>query len=81
MTPDFGDLCVNPNLITKEEYKELADAHGMFKNMSTDPFLNSSASIFNDWPYGKGYWQSEDKMCVIWFSKEDQPRLMNIECA
>lgn len=75
LTPDFGEKGVNPNLITNEEYKELVDAHVMFKDMSADPFLNS-AGISNDWPYGRGCWQSKDKMRVIWFGEEDQLRIM-----
>jgi creatine kinase len=75
LTPDFGDKGVNPNLITNEEYHELVDAHVMFKDMSADPFLNS-AGISNDWPYGRGCWQSEDKMRVIWFGEEDHLRIM-----
>ena len=31
LTPDFGELGANPNLITKDEYQKLVDAHVMFK--------------------------------------------------
>lgn len=75
LTPDFGDNGVNPNLISDEKYKALVDAHVMFKDMAADPFLNS-AGISNDWPYGRGCWQSEDKMRIIWFGEEDQLRIM-----
>ena len=75
LTPDFGDDGVNPYLITDEEYKALVDTHVMFKDMAADPFLNS-AGISNDWPYGRGCWQSEDKMRIIWFGEEDQLRIM-----
>ena len=75
LTPDFGDNGVNPNLLSDEEYKALVDAHVMFKDMAADPFLNS-AGISNDWPYGRGCWQSEDKMRIIWFGEEDQLRIM-----
>ena len=37
LTPDFGVLGVNPNLITNEEYQKLVDAHVMFKDMDADP--------------------------------------------
>ncbi len=76
LTPNFGESGdSNPNLITDEEYKELVDAHVMFKDMAADPYLNS-AGISSDWPYGRGCWQSEDKMRIIWFGEEDQLRIM-----
>ncbi len=75
LTPDFGEKEVNPNLISSDEYQKLVDAHVMFKDMAADPFLNS-AGISNDWPYGRGCWQSEDKMRIIWFGEEDQLRIM-----
>jgi len=75
LSPDWGEGVKNPNLISKEKYEELVKAHVMFKDMSADPFLKS-AGISNDWPYGRGCWQSEDKQCIIWFGEEDQLRIM-----
>lgn len=75
LTPDFGDDATNPNLITDEEYKGLIDSHVMFKDMAADPYLNS-AGISSDWPYGRGCWQSDDKMRIIWYGEEDQLRIM-----
>ena len=75
LTPDFGEDGENPKLISNEKYNELVDAHVMFKDMAADPYLNS-AGISNDWPYGRGCWQSEDKMRIIWFGEEDQLRIM-----
>merc|ERR1719469_510765 len=75
LTPDFGDDGANPNSITDEKYNELVDAHVMFKDMAADPYLNS-AGISGDWPHGRGCWQSEDKMRIIWFGEEDQLRIM-----
>jgi len=75
LTPDFMDNGENPNLISQEEYEELVKAHVMFKDMAADPYLNT-AGISNDWPYGRGCWQSEDKMRIIWFGEEDQLRIM-----
>mmetsp|Transcript_41144 Transcript_41144/g.48060 ORF Transcript_41144/g.48060 Transcript_41144/m.48060 type:complete len:440 (+) Transcript_41144:81-1400(+) len=75
LTPTFGDEEVNPNLISSEEYKKLVDEHVMFKDMAVDPYLNS-AGISNDWPFGRGCWQSSDKMRIIWFGEEDQLRIM-----
>jgi creatine kinase len=75
LSPDFGDKGVNTNLITDDEYKVLVNDHVMFKDMAADPFLNS-AGISNDWPYGRGCWQSDDKMRIIWFGEEDQLRIM-----
>mmetsp|Transcript_20748 Transcript_20748/g.43220 ORF Transcript_20748/g.43220 Transcript_20748/m.43220 type:complete len:388 (-) Transcript_20748:2368-3531(-) len=75
LTPDFGDIGANPNLISKEKYQKLVDAHVMFKDMDADPYLKS-AGISSDWPYGRGCWQSQDKMRIIWFGEEDQLRIM-----
>lgn len=76
LTPDFGsDGGENPNLISKEQYQELVDAHVMFKDMDADSYLKS-AGISSDWPYGRGCWQSEDKESIIWFGEEDQLRIM-----
>jgi len=75
LTPDFGAEEKNPNLITAEKYQELVDKHIMFKNMDADSFLKS-AGIANDWPYGRGCWQSADGQCIIWFGEEDQLRIM-----
>jgi len=75
LTPDFGDDGSNPNLISKDEYQKLVDDHVMFKDMDADPYLKS-AGISSDWPYGRGCWQSDDKMRIIWFGEEDQLRIM-----
>merc|ERR1719220_74850 len=75
LTPDFGGDAKNPNLITERKYNDLVDKHVMFKNMDSDTFLKS-AGIANDWPYGRGCWQSTDGQCIIWFGEEDQLRIM-----
>ncbi|CAJ1955685.1 unnamed protein product [Cylindrotheca closterium] len=75
LTPDFGDDGANPNLISDEKYNELVKAHVMFKDMDADPYLKS-AGIASDWPFGRGCWQSDDKMRIIWFGEEDQLRIM-----
>ena len=43
----------------------------MFKDMAADTYL-ASAGIADDWPYGRGCWQSDDKQCIVWFGEEDQ---------
>lgn len=45
------------------------------EDMDADSYLKS-AGISSDWPYGRGCWQSEDKMRIIWFGEEDQLRIM-----
>jgi len=60
ISPDHGTGIVNPNLITDAEYDALVTAHVMFKDMAADKYLKS-AGISNDWPYGRGCWQSADK--------------------
>ena len=74
-TQDFGDGEKNPNLITPEKYAELVKKHVMFKHMAADTYL-ASAGIADDWPYGRGCWQSDDKQCIVWFGEEDQLRIM-----
>ena len=74
LSPDHGDG-PNPNLISDEEYNRLVKAHVMFKDMDADPYLKS-AGISSDWPFGRGCWQSADKMRIIWFGEEDQLRIM-----
>ena len=54
---DFGEGEKNPNLITPEKYAELVKKHVMFKDMAADTYL-ASAGIADDWPYGRGCWQS-----------------------
>lgn len=78
LTPKFGPSGKNDNLISKDLYEELVDGHVMFKDMSSDPYLNS-AGISNDWPYGRGCWQSEDKTRIVWFGEEDQLRIMTMQ--
>ena len=65
----------NPNLIDAKKYKELVDAHVMFKDMDADPYLKS-AGISGDWPCGRGCYQSADGGFIIWFGEEDQLRIM-----
>eukprot|EP00588_Corethron_pennatum_P008801 CAMPEP_0194272508 /NCGR_PEP_ID=MMETSP0169-20130528/6068_1 /TAXON_ID=218684 /ORGANISM="Corethron pennatum, Strain L29A3" /LENGTH=504 /DNA_ID=CAMNT_0039015199 /DNA_START=26 /DNA_END=1540 /DNA_ORIENTATION=+ len=77
LTPDF-DGSANPNLISEGFYGDLVDAHVMFKDMSVDPYLQS-AGISNDWPYGRGCWQSGDKTRIVWFGEEDQLRIMSLQ--
>ena len=72
---DFGAGEKNPNLITPEKYNELVKKHVMFKDMAADTYL-ASAGIADDWPYGRGCWQSDDKQCIVWFGEEDQLRIM-----
>ena len=47
----------------------------MFKDMSSDPFLNS-AGISNDWPNGRGMYESQNKDFLMWIGEEDHLRIM-----
>ncbi|GBG24609.1 Creatine kinase B-type [Hondaea fermentalgiana] len=75
LSPDHGEGVENPNKISDEKYKELVDAHIMFKDMDADPYLKS-AGISSDWPYGRGCYVSEDGQFIIWWGEEDQLRIM-----
>ena len=57
------------------QYKELVDAHIMFKDMAADSYL-ASAGIASDWPHGRGCYVSEDKGFIIWVGEEDHLRIM-----
>jgi len=65
----------HPNFINKSKYKALVNAHQMFKDMSADPYLNSSG-ISSDWPYGRGCYVSADNCFIIWVGEEDHLRIM-----
>eukprot|EP00512_Aurantiochytrium_limacinum_P005172 CAMPEP_0171497014 /NCGR_PEP_ID=MMETSP0958-20121227/7027_1 /TAXON_ID=87120 /ORGANISM="Aurantiochytrium limacinum, Strain ATCCMYA-1381" /LENGTH=412 /DNA_ID=CAMNT_0012031191 /DNA_START=119 /DNA_END=1357 /DNA_ORIENTATION=+ len=75
LSPDLGEGVENPNKISDEKYKELVDAHIMFKDMDADPYLKS-AGISSNWPYGRGCYVSEDGQFIIWWGEEDQLRIM-----
>jgi len=47
----------------------------MFKDMADDAYL-ASAGIANDWPYGRGCYQSADKAFIVWVGEEDHLRIM-----
>jgi len=68
----------HPCFADEAKYKELVDAHVMFKDMDNDVYLKS-AGISSDWPYGRGCWQSADKECIVWFGEEDQLRIMSMK--
>lgn len=68
----------SPYQITDTEYKELVDAHVMFKDMSNDSYL-VAAGIAADWPYGRGCYVSEDRSFIIWVGEEDHLRIMCME--
>jgi protein-arginine kinase len=61
--------------ITPEKYQALVDSHVMFKDMSGDEYL-ASAGIANDWPYGRGAYQSADGGFIVWVGEEDHLRIM-----
>jgi protein-arginine kinase len=78
--PEFGGKYVSltpahPNHIDEAEYKELVDAHIMFKDMSADSYL-MQAGIAEHWPHGRGCYVSEDKGFIIWVGEEDHLRIM-----
>lgn len=67
-----------PYSIGERKYRELVDAHIMFKDMSADSYL-STAGIASDWPYGRGCYVSEDKEFIVWVGEEDHLRIMCME--
>ena len=63
------------NFIDEAKYKELVDAHIMFKDMSADSFL-LEAGIAAHWPHGRGCYVSADKGFIVWVGEEDHLRIM-----
>lgn len=63
------------DFIDAAKYKELVEAHFMFKDMGDDAYL-ASAGIASDWPVGRGCYISEDKQFIIWVGEEDHLRIM-----
>ena len=51
LTPDFGGLGANPNLISKEEHQKLVDTHVMFKDMDAYPVSILLVDLFNMVPH------------------------------
>jgi len=66
------------NFVDEKEYQQLVDDHIMFKDMSSDPYLNS-AGISRDWPHGRGCYISADKGFIIWVGEEDHLRIMAMQ--
>lgn len=78
--PDYGGriyslTASNPNLIGREEYQALVDAHIMFKDMDADRFLKS-AGLAADWPCGRACYVSRDQEVIVWVGEEDHLRIM-----
>ena len=67
MSPDHGEGVENPNKIDDAKYKELVDAHVMFKDMDADPLTRRALVLV---PTGH---HLEDKQCI---GEEDQLRIM-----
>jgi len=81
--PAFGGqyLSITPGSpyeISAEEYDRRVAAHQMFKDMSSDRFLNV-AGISGDWPYGRGMYVSEDQDFLVWVGEEDHLRIMAMQ--
>jgi len=81
--PTFGGKYLSitpgsPHEISEEEYNARVDAHQMFKDMSSDPYLNA-AGISNDWPYGRGIYISRTEDFLVWVGEEDHLRIMSMQ--
>ncbi len=81
--PDFGGqyLSITPGSpyeMSPEKYRELVEAHQMFKDMSGDKYLKS-AGISSDWPYGRGIYISEAQDFLVWVGEEDHLRIMSMQ--
>ena len=67
-----------PDEISSREYEARVAAHQMFKDMSSDRFLNS-AGISSDWPYGRGMYLSANEDFLVWVGEEDHLRIMPMQ--
>ena len=77
LTPEFGPNEPNPNLITADEYRDLVDAHLMFKSMDGDRYMKS-AGLAADWPYGRACYVSRDNAVIVWIGEEDHLRIIHM---
>ncbi|MGI9482887.1 MAG: hypothetical protein ACR2OR_11090 [Hyphomicrobiales bacterium] len=81
--PAFGGAYLSitpgsPYEISPDEYDRRVAAHQMFKDMSSDRFLNV-AGISADWPYGRGMYVSSDEDFLVWVGEEDHLRIMAMQ--
>jgi len=81
--PTFGGryLSITPGSpyeISDGEYNTRVDAHQMFKDMSSDPYLNV-AGISADWPHGRGIYISREEDFLVWVGEEDHLRIMAMQ--
>lgn len=81
--PAFGGtyLSITPGSlyeISPAEYDRRVEAHQMFKDMSSDRFLNA-AGISADWPYGRGMYVSADEDFLVWVGEEDHLRVIAMQ--
>ncbi len=68
----------SPYEISTEEYDRRVDAHQMFKDMSSDRYLNA-AGISADWPFGRGIYVSKLEDFLVWVGEEDHLRIMAMQ--
>ncbi len=81
--PTFGGKYLSitpgsPHEIDEAEYQARVDAHQMFKDMSSDPYLNV-AGISGDWPHGRGIYISREEDFLVWVGEEDHLRIMAMQ--
>ncbi|MGI9350129.1 MAG: hypothetical protein ACR2O3_01085 [Rhizobiaceae bacterium] len=68
----------SPFEIDPADYRKRVEAHQMFKDMSSDRYLNV-AGISGDWPHGRGMYVSETEDFLVWVGEEDHLRIMSMQ--
>jgi len=67
----IADIEHNPELVKK-------DLKGVPTFDNADHFLGS-AGTYNDWPFGRGIYVSDDRKIVVWVNEEDHMRVQSFE--
>ncbi len=68
----------HPKQIDEASYARLIKRHLMFRDMSSDPYLETSG-ISGNWPHGRGCFIGEQQEFLVWVGEEDHLRIMCME--
>ncbi|XP_046582727.1 arginine kinase-like [Haliotis rubra] len=75
-TGDLAGTYHSLETMSQEEQQDLIQNHYMFR---VEDSLLGAASIFNDWPSGRGIFFNNDKTFLVWVNEEDHLRLISMQ--
>ncbi|XP_071114815.1 arginine kinase-like [Haliotis cracherodii] len=76
LTGDLAGTYHSLETMSREEQDHLIQNHYMFR---VEDSLLGAASIFNDWPSGRGIFFNNDKTFLVWVNEEDHLRLISMQ--